>query len=252
MLAWLAAVMALSSPLPGAEPKAKDGAADGGAAAAGDEGRPPAPDRGSPKKKERAAGARDPVASAFALPRGGVLNPKQQAAYDNLKQNSEAELRQAFDNVQQAENAAATAKALREVRECRAKIRAAIQDILAMPYNEAPSQASQQPGSSGSEGSRPGGYAPQYGNYGGYAPWYPYGGNGYYPYGGNGYYPYGGSSYPYRSYNPSSSSQNTKTGGSGQGSSSTGSSSTTGKPQGTTTSAPKPASKPSSKPASKR
>jgi hypothetical protein len=234
MLAGLAAIAALNSPLPGAEPNAKDGATDGAAATAGS---PLASDPSSPKKKGRANGTKDPVASAFSLAKGVELNPAQQAAYDALKQRYEAPLRQAFDDVQQADDAATTGQALKEVRECRAKIRAGIQDILAMPYREASDKASQSP-SSGSEGSASSGSVPQSGNNAGY---YPYTG-GYYP---GGYYLgtfYPAGYYPYRPHNHYLSSHGT----SNRSSVSTGSSGTTAKPQVTT----KPASTTTSKPAS--
>ena len=230
-LMWtgLAAVIAMNGPLPGAEPNTKDEPTAAGAAATGQ----------GTAKKDRAVGARDPVASAFALPRGVALTAKQQAAYDDLKENNESALRQAFDDAPQAEGATAKAQALREVRECRAKIRAGIQEILTMPYRDATEKGSPQSSGSASEGSRSGGYAPAYGNYGGYYP------NG-------GYYPSNGGYYPYGSYDPYSSSHGTLHGSLGQSGSSTGSSSTSGTPQSTTKPATKSAPKSTAKPASKR
>ena len=181
-------------------------------------------------------GAKDPVASAFALPKGVVLNPAQQAAYDDLKQKYEAELRQAFDDVQQADGAAATSAALKEVRESRAKIRAGIQDILAMPYHAAVEKenSGQQSGGSGPQGSGsgenyyPAGYYPG-GYYAGY--YYP---GGYYR---GGYNPY--AYYYYRHHHPHST-KNTGTG------------STTARPQSTTKPPPRPASRPAPQTTSKR
>lgn len=158
LAATLAVVVGLNSPLPGAEPK--DDSADGGAAA----------DSGA-KKASPPVGAKDPVALAFALPSGVVLNAKQKTAYEDLKQNNEADLRQAFDDLRQAKTGAETSKALKAIKECKAKIREGIQEILT-PSNSADSKSG-----SGAAGS--GAYVPQYGYYGGY---YPYGGGYYYPY----------------------------------------------------------------------
>ena len=194
MAGGLAAVIALNSPLPGAEPKAKDDAANDAPAAAGD-------DAGT-KKKDKPVGAKDPVAAAFALPKGVTLSPTQQAAYDDLKQKYEEQLRVAFDDVQHAEGAAATSRALKEVRESRTKIRDGIQEILAMPYREAADKTNQQPNSSApAESSSNGYYYP-----GGYYP------GGYYP---GGYYPgdyYPPGYYPHRFWGRHASG--TKTSGS--------------------------------------
>ncbi len=232
MLAGLAVAMALNSLLSGEEPKAKDTATDGTATAkngaAANNGSLPAPDPSVPKKKGRAAAGRDPVASAFALPRGLELTTAQQAAYDALKQQYEGQLRQAFDNVQQADDAATTGQALKEVRECRAKIRAGIKDILAIPYREAVQSASQSSSSGGSGES--GGYVPQPGNNGNY--YYP---AGYYL---GVYYPAG--YYPRRWHDHYSTSSGTNN--------VAGTTSTPAKPQST----PKPPfNKPPPKPAAK-
>jgi hypothetical protein len=93
------------------------------------------------------------VASAFALPKGVTLNSKQQAAYDELKQAQEGELRQAI-----------AAKSAKAIRDCRAKIRAGIQEILAMPNSE--KKAGQSQGQSASQ------YGPEYGSSAPYQPNY--------------------------------------------------------------------------------
>jgi hypothetical protein len=107
MLAGLATSIALHSPAPSAEPRAGDAATAGGAAAARDDHGSRGLDQGSPKKKDQASRIRDAVASAFVLPKGVVLNPNQQAAFDDLKRKSEPDLRQALDEVQQTDGAAA-------------------------------------------------------------------------------------------------------------------------------------------------
>ncbi len=221
MSAGLAAFIAMNSPLPGAEPQAQDDAT-GGAAAAGQDGGQKNNDDGSPKKKERPAGSKDAVAAAFALPKGVVLNADQQAAYDELKSKYEGELSQAFDDVQSADGAAARAKALKEARETRKKIRAGIQEILAMPYRAAAEQAASQQPNNVPAPSFPGaGYVPQY-NYGGYYPGAP------------GLYPYFGGGYPYQPYSPPSPSQSMKGTTSGQGGATPGASTTAGKTPSTT------------------
>lgn len=193
MLGGMAAVLALNSPLPGADPKAKDDAVDSAAAN----------DDGGAKKKEKPAGGKDPVTAAFALPKGTTLIPKQQAAYDDLKQKYEEQLRLAFDDVQHADGAAATSRGLKEIRETKAKIRDGIQDILAMPYREAAEKTNPQSGSSSGAPSSGGYYPNAYPNGypGGYPGYYPGGYPGYYP----GYYP------PYRSSStrPSTGSNST-------------------------------------------
>ena len=179
-------------------------------------------------------GGKDPVAAAFALPTGVVLTPKQQIRYDALKAAKEDELRDAIDDLQHSKTGASTTQAAKKVKECRAKIRAAIQEILARPNSD----GSTTPGSeSGSRGdSTYGGYYPAYGGYGGYAP-YPYGGYPPYP-------PYG---YPYR--RPYSSSYDKQGGTSGASSGGTkgkaGGTATSGKPSPTPP--PRPAPKPAPK-----
>ena len=106
LAATLAVVVGLNSPLPGAEPK--DDSADGGAAA----------DSGA-KKASPPVGAKDPVALAFALPSGVVLNAKQKTAYEDLKQNNEADLRQAFDDLRQAKTAPRPRRPSRRSRSAR-------------------------------------------------------------------------------------------------------------------------------------
>ena len=205
--------VALNSPLPGAE----DGRKTTPTMA---RRQPKMPAR---KKKEPAAGARDPVEMAFALPKGVVLNAAQQTAYDDLKQKHEGALRQALYDLQQANDATAKGQARKELRESRAKIRAGIQEILAMPYRDAAAKANSQP-SAGS------GAVPQYGGgYGGYNPSYGGYNPGYYPGGYNpGYYPSG--PYPYSSRYPYSSSRGTANTGSSGGMSNS------GKPKPTSTS----------------
>ncbi|MGA2616420.1 MAG: hypothetical protein ABSF26_02345 [Thermoguttaceae bacterium] len=126
----------------------------------------------------------DPAKSAFALPRGVVLNKKQQDAYEALKADHEDALRDAAQRLQDATDGKEETAASKELNALRAKIRAGIQDILAMPYNQAPPNSDRK----SSEGSYPppppdGGYGYPVNPGGGYYPWYP---GGYYP----GYYGY--------------------------------------------------------------
>ncbi len=122
----------------------------------------------------------DPGKSAFALPRGVVLNKKQQDAYDALKADNEDALRDAAQRLQDSTDAKEETAASKELNALRAKIRAGIQDILAMPFNQAPSSSDRR----SSEGNYPA--PPPEGGYG--YPAYPNGG--YYPYYPGGYYPY--------------------------------------------------------------
>ena len=121
------------------------------------------------------------MARAFTLPSGTILNSKQKAAYDRLKDENESDLHQAFDDVQNAKSPAATAQAVQKAKEIRAKIREGIQEILSSPNGTFGQQSG-----SGSSGSGSAGYAPAYG-YNGYAPAYGYPGYYAYPWG---YYPY--------------------------------------------------------------
>ncbi len=180
--------------------------------------------------KTPAKGARDPVAMAFALPKGAILTPKQQAAYDDFKAAKEDELRQAFDAVQKPPAGASTTQALKKVKELRDQIRARLQEILASPNGEG--AASSGSAGSGSGSSYPGGYTPGYGGYGpGYGGYYPPYGGYYPPY----YRPYG--SYP-NGYRPPSSKGTSGGGSGGTAGKSTGNS--TSKPAGATTSKPAP------------
>jgi hypothetical protein len=118
--------------------------------------------------------AKDPTASAFALPKGTTLNAKQQAAFDQLKADKEPELRQAIDDLQNSKTGA-TAAAAKKIRDLRNSIRQKINDIM---YGKlAASGGSGNDSSSASSN----GYSVPYDGYP--APYY----SGYWPYG---YYPY--------------------------------------------------------------
>jgi hypothetical protein len=119
--------------------------------------------------------AKDPTASAFALPNGVTLNAKQQAAFDALKSDKQPELQQAIDDLQNAKSGA-TGPAAKKVRDLRAEIHKKINDII---YSSSYSSSSGHDGGGTSDGgnSTSNGYAVPY--YGGY---YPYGYGGYYPY----------------------------------------------------------------------
>ncbi len=156
----------------------------------------PGPGADGGANKDTGKGKVDPAASAFKLPSGVTLNAKQRAAYDDLKAAKEQELRDAIEDAKNAHSGAATAQAVKKVKECRAEIRKAIDDILngTAPGTGTPNQAGNGSGpeSSGST------YTTQYGGYGpSYPGYYPFG---YSPYGYNpyGYNPYG--NYPYHHY----------------------------------------------------
>lgn len=158
---------------------------DPGNAAGGDAADANKDDFGA-SKKAPAKGAKDPVATAFALPKGVTLNAQQQAAYDQLKGDKEAELREALDAVQNSDSNTPSAQALKKLRECKAEIRKAIDAIVTGRGDAGSGKSGQGPQGSGSEGA---GYAPYTTGYGGYG----YGGYGYpgYGYGGYPYNPYG-------------------------------------------------------------
>lgn len=83
---------------------------------------------------------RDPVASVFALPPGTKLNDKQQAAYDKLKSENESALRSSISMIQSKDKDQQT-KGLKQNKEVRAKVRAGMKTILAMPSVEAQQNA---------------------------------------------------------------------------------------------------------------
>lgn len=90
----------------------------------------PGPGADGGANKDTGKGKVDPAASAFKLPSGVTLNAKQRAAYDDLKAAKEQELRDAIEDAKNAHSGAATAQAVKKVKECRAEIRKAIDDIL--------------------------------------------------------------------------------------------------------------------------
>jgi len=85
--------------------------------------------------------ARDPVVSAFAIPRGVTLNADQQEAYNRLKGEHESSLRAAMEKMAQASDKTEKTKAARDALELRSKIREGMQTILAMPYVAAQKEA---------------------------------------------------------------------------------------------------------------
>jgi len=79
----------------------------------------------------------DPVESAYALPPGITLTPKQLEAYQKLRVRTEAALRQALDAVQSASTENDKRQAAAEVRRMRSVIRAEIINILRAAQIEA-------------------------------------------------------------------------------------------------------------------
>ena len=184
--AWIVVAALFTVPWTVAARGADDEAANGGKAgpakadAAGDLGLPddktPADDKAKGvETKTKAKG--DPGKIAFALPKNYSLTPQQQKAYDQLKADNEDALREAADRLQEATDPKEEAAATKDLNALRAKIRSAIQAILAMPYATPdsakpqdqyyPNEGSYRPYSSG------GYYYPPYGGYyPPYNPWY--------------------------------------------------------------------------------
>ena len=142
------------------------------------------------------------------MPKGTVLSDKQQKAFEKLKSQHEPALHAALDQVAAAkgQDAKTKATAAMGVRDERAKIHAGIQQILAMPYQEALDRSNKygQANSSSADGNSAGA-APGYNN--NYTPAY----NDYY-YRMYGRYPVGAASggyYTYGYYNaPNATSSN--------------------------------------------
>jgi hypothetical protein len=91
-------------------------------------------------KSSGKAPPKDPVAIAFALPKNLTLNDKQKQAYDKLKAEWEPVYRAALENVNSTD-ASAKAKALKDIREAKAKIKVGLTQIVTMPVLEAQKKA---------------------------------------------------------------------------------------------------------------
>jgi hypothetical protein len=87
---------------------------------------------------------RDPVALAFALPKGTVLNSRQEAAYNKLKKENESPLRSALQQISRTNDKSEKAKLARQANDTRATIKTGIHEILAMPAIEAQKMAAQE------------------------------------------------------------------------------------------------------------
>ncbi len=87
-------------------------------------------------KAEKKVPKRDPVTAAFAIPYGTVLNEKQRAEYERLKEDKASDLREAIAAVETAATPAEKADLQLEVSALQNEIRAGMQQILAMPYTE--------------------------------------------------------------------------------------------------------------------
>ncbi len=133
-------------------------------------------------KAEKKVPKRDPVAAAFAIPYGTVLNEKQRAEYERLKEDKASDLREAIAAVETAATPAEKADLQLEVSALQKEIRAGMQQILAMPYTEemlARKKLAQEQYSSSGQGGSYGGDAAVSGSYGSYYygpvygyPWY--------------------------------------------------------------------------------
>ena len=109
-------------------------------------------------KKESKAPLRDPVAAAFAFPRGVTsLDARQEKAYERLKSQYESSLRDAIAQSKEATDPKEKNKAAGQVRQIRVKIKAAMKDVIALGYQDAQQQAMQQ---MQQYNNRPGGHCP--------------------------------------------------------------------------------------------
>lgn len=79
---------------------------------------------------------RDPVAAAFAVPYGVVLNERQRSEYERLKADREPELRAAINALESATDPGAKSDNALEVRALKREIESSMRGILRMPYNE--------------------------------------------------------------------------------------------------------------------
>ena len=73
---------------------------------------------------------KDPVSSAFALPRGLVLTPPEMAWANSVRSELEPKLRDALRRVEQGADSEQKAKAAVEVRQIKSQIKQAINAIL--------------------------------------------------------------------------------------------------------------------------
>ncbi|MGA2031026.1 MAG: hypothetical protein ABSG68_02115 [Thermoguttaceae bacterium] len=83
-------------------------------------------------KTDAKTGSLDPVARAFALPKGTVLSAQQKRAYDKLKTENAPALRSAIDQTKSASSSADQTKYAKQAAQIRTKVRAGIKQILAM------------------------------------------------------------------------------------------------------------------------
>jgi len=83
--------------------------------------------------KPDSSAKKDPVELAFVLPKGAVLRPDQQKAFDKMKKEFEPKLKDALDKVESATLDQDKSKAAHEVLHIRQDIKAEIKKILAMP-----------------------------------------------------------------------------------------------------------------------
>jgi hypothetical protein len=154
---------------------------------------------GNPPKEDKKTAQHDPVAGLFAIPYGTVLNEKQQAEYDRLKEDKEQALRAAHDALAEATTWKDKSDARAKISDLEHQVRAAMRKILKMsPANSGQSQPHSSPDQPqpvpqeafGSYGQAiygnyyaPGGAAYGYGYYPGYSPGYGYYGSAYPGYG---------------------------------------------------------------------
>jgi len=92
-------------------------------------------------RSEPATLQKDPVAMAFALPKGMVLTPKEYEWAMGVRNQLEPQLRSALDRVKSAENEQEKLQAVKEVNAIRQQIKEAINTILQNRYQEAMKEA---------------------------------------------------------------------------------------------------------------
>ena len=94
------------------------------------------PKEPSATKKRSAYGAKDPVASAFVLPRNVILSDRQADALATMRAEMEPRLREAIGKVQSVTASGEKLKAMREVKQLREQIRVGITQILQNQFPE--------------------------------------------------------------------------------------------------------------------
>jgi len=100
-----------------------------------------APIKRQPVKRERTVKKprrkKDPVAAAFALPKGMVLTKEEQAFAKQVRGKLEPQLRKALEKLEKTEDKTEKRKAAKQVQAIRAQIKTAVNMILQRRYAKA-------------------------------------------------------------------------------------------------------------------